>query len=188
MNYINTVANPEINQLSEIEKIERLRLVGKDELPDTSTPYQIKAGIYLRVSSGPQAEQDKASLPEQEKRAREEIKKKGWGFVTVKKDVISTSNGDTIKKRSGINAIFDYAKQGKIDIVIVWIDSRIGRNFKESQKIRDILRSYYVQIYSLKRPLQITDPRIYNPQKDKSNQIYQSLNDVMSMSEMYEFS
>jgi site-specific DNA recombinase len=189
MNYNNTAIKPDVNaNLSELELIERERLVGNCHLPDLTAPYAPKAGIYLRVSSGPQAEQDKASLPEQEKRAREEIKKKGWDLVTVKTDVISTSNGDTIEKRSGINDIFDYAKQGKIDIVIVWIDSRIGRNFRESQKIRDILRSYCVQIYSLKRPLQITDPRIYNPQKDKSNQIYQSLNDVMSMSEMYEFS
>ncbi len=189
MNYNNTATKSDVNaNLSELELIERERLVDSCHLPDLTAPYTPKAGIYLRVSSGPQAEQDKASLPEQEKRAIEEIKKKGWVLATVKKDVISTSNGDTIEKRKGLNVIFDYAKQGKIDIVIVWIDSRIGRNFRESQKIRDILRSYCVQIYSLKRPLQITDPRIYNPQKDKSNQIYQSLNDVMSMSEMYEFS
>lgn len=74
------------------------------------------------------------------------------------------------------------------DVLIVWIDSRLGRNPDETRVIRKLFRSYGVQIYSVKRPMPITYPRYYNPSRDKYRHIMEGFNDLNSESESYEFS
>jgi len=85
MFYSNTVIQPNVNtNLSEMERIERKRLTGSSELPNPNTPCTIRAAAYIRVSTGPQGEDDKASLPNQIKATSETIGFKPTHIKTFK--------------------------------------------------------------------------------------------------------
>ncbi len=189
MYYSNTVVQPNINtNLSEMERIERKRLTGSYELPDPNTPYTIRAGIYIRVSTGPQANDDKASIPEQRRAAMEVIEHNKWALIREYQDIEATSYEESPLSREGLsNAIRD-AENALYDVLLVWIDSRLGRNSEEVGMIRKSLRELGVQIYSVKKPLQIIDPRFYNPKIDRFRRVQEGIYDLMSDNESAEFS
>jgi site-specific DNA recombinase len=188
MYYSNTVIKPTFKPLSEIEKIERKRLLGNYQVPDPNTPYTIRAGNYARVSSGPQGEEDKASLPEQERRANEVIESNKWIFIRGYQDIKETTYEESPYEREGLKQALIDAENGLFDVLIVWIDSRLGRNADETREIRKRFRDFGVQIYSIKKPLSIIDPRFFTPKVDKFRKIQEGINDLMSESEMAEFS
>jgi len=181
MKYLNTVIKPNVNtNLSEIEQIERIRLLGKIELPDPKSAYTIKAAVYTRVSTRPQAGLDKASIPEQKSAARKVIEQNNWRFIRGYTDIQATSYEEKPEERKGLSQALEDAKNGLYDVLIVWTDSRLGRNSDETRKIRKWFKSFGVQIYSVRKPLQITDPRFYNPKGDKFKQFIEGINDLYS--------
>jgi len=189
MFYSNTVIKPEINtNLSEIETIERIRLLGRAHLPDPNSSYTIRAATYIRVSTGPQADSGKASIPEQRKEAQKQIEQNDWQFIKEYEDVKATSYEENPDEREGLSQALTDARNGLFDVLVVWIDSRLGRNSGENREIREQFRSSGVQVYSIKKPLPITDPRFYNPKRDKFKHIYEGVNDLMSEAESAEFS
>jgi len=187
MEYLNPVTKPEIANLSVIEMIERKRLLGAVELPDLNANYKIRAAIYIRVSSGPQANIDKASIPEQKSSANKVIEQNQWKFIDEYQDIKATTHEDNPEDRPGLTRALNDAKSGRFDVLIVWIDARLGRNSDETKLIRKNFRNYGVQLYSVKKPMPITDPRVFNPRGDKYKHIFEGVNDLMSESEMYEF-
>ena len=188
MYYSNTVIQPKINtNLSEMERIERKRLIGVSELPDPNTPYTIKAEIYGRVSLGPQGEDDKASLPEQKRAALELIEHNKWVLINEYQDIKRTSYEENPSEREGLSKALADAKAGLFDVLIVWIDSRLGRNPDETRTIRKMFREYGVQIYSIKKPLPVVDPRFFTSKIDKFRMIQEGFNDLSSASESAEF-
>jgi site-specific DNA recombinase len=188
MYYSNTVIQPNINtNLSEMEKIERKRLMGISELPDPNTPYTIRCVFYTRVSTGPQSEDGKASLPEQKRAALEVIEHNKWLLMDEYQDVAHTSYEESPSERKGLSKALVDAKEGRFDVLIVWIDSRLGRNPDETRSIRKMFREFGVQIYSIKKPLPVIDPRFFTSKIDKFRMIQEGFNDLTSASESAEF-
>lgn len=188
MLYSSTVIKADVNtNLSEIELIERTRLLGSTELLNPESDYIIRAAFYRRVSTGPQADDDKASISEQQTSAMKIIKQNGWQFIKEYADIKATSYEENAEIREGLSQALEDAKKGLFDVLIVWIDSRLGRNSSETGKIRNLFKTYGVQIYSVKKPLPVTDPRFYNPKRDKFKRIYEGVNDLFSEAESAEF-
>lgn len=188
MFYSNTVIQPNINtNLTEMERIERKRLMGISELPDPNTPYTIKASAYIRVSTRPQGEDDKASLPNQLKATSETIKHNGWVQINTYQDIQRTSFEENPYERSGLSKALDDAKKGLFDVLVVWVDSRLGRNQEETQAIRKMFRMLGVQTYSVLKPLPIIDPRFYSSKLDKFRMWQEGVNDLSSAAESAEF-
>ncbi len=82
-----------------------------------------RAAIYSRVSTAEQAEEDKASLTEQERRCREYCLEKGYDVVVVYSDVGS----GTTKKRPGFLQMLKEARQGLFDVIVTWKTDRLAR-------------------------------------------------------------
>lgn len=187
MYYSNTVIKPTLKTLSEIEKIERKRLLGDYQVPDPNTPYTIRTGYYIRVSTGPQGESDKASLPEQERRSKEVAESNNWLLVRGYQDIKETSYEENPYEREGLSQALKDAENGLLDVLIVWTDSRLGRNPDETREIRNKFREYGVQIYSINSPLPIVDPRFFTSKVDRFRRVQESIKDVFSESESAEF-
>ena len=188
MFYSNTVIQPNVNtNLSEMERIERKRLMGTAELPDPNSPYTIRASAYIRVSTGPQGEDDKASLPNQIKATSETIKHNGWVQTNTYQDIQRTSDEENPYQRKGLSQALEDAKNGFYDVLVVWVDSRLGRNQEETQAIRKMFRLLGVQTYSVLKPLPIIDPRFYTPKLDKFRMWQEGVNDLSSAAESAEF-
>ncbi len=189
MYFNNTVLKPDVNtNLSEIEQIERFRLLGKIELPDPSTEYTIRTGIYVRVSTGPQADKDKGSIEEQEEAGLKVIEQNDWKYTATYKDIKATSYEENPEEREGLSQALKAAELGLFDVLIIWSDSRLGRNSAETIRMRKKFNGFGVQIYSVKTPFPVEDPRFYNAENNGLNNISQYLNDVMSESEAKRFS
>lgn len=188
MYYSNTVIQPNINtNLSEMERIERKRLTGSYELPDPSTPYTIRAATYVRVSTSPQAEDDKASLPNQRKTTLELIEHNQWNLFKRYEDVKHTSDEENPYEREGLSQALEDASKGLFDVLVVWVDSRLGRNYEEIQGVRKTFRLLGVQTYSVLKPLPVIDPRFYSPKVDKFRMWQEGVNDLSSAAESAEF-
>lgn len=188
MYYSNTVIKPNINtNLSEIERIERKRLTGSYELPDPSEPYSVRAATYVRVSTGPQGESDKASLPTQRKETKEVIENNKWTLIGKYEDIHRTSKEESPNEREGLSQSLEDAKKGLFDVLVVWSDSRLGRNANETQLIRKMFRECGVQIYSTLKPLPIIDPRFFTSKIDTSRLWQEGVSDLSSAAESAEF-
>jgi len=188
MFYSNTVIQPNINtNLSEMERIERKRLTGSYELPNPNTPCTIRAAAYIRVSTGPQGEDDKASLPNQIKATSETIEHNKWVQTNTYQDIQRTSEEENPYEREGLSQALNDAKNGLYDVLVVWVDSRLGRNQEETQAVRKMFRLLGVQTYSVLKPLPIIDPRFYTPKLDKFRMWQEGVNDLSSASESAEF-
>lgn len=189
MTYTNPVIQPNINtDLSQIERIERKRLTGTYELPDPSVPYTIRCAFYRRVSGGPQAEDEKASLPAQKKEQHRVKDQNKWSLFREYEDVKPTTYEEDPFERDGLAHALKDAEKGLYDVLVIWIDSRLGRNIEETRIIRKLFRERGVQIYSIKKPLPLIDPRFYVPKIDKFRMLQEGFNDLSSASESAEFS
>lgn len=188
MYYSNIVVKPEVTPLSIIELIERERLLGRIELPDPNSDYKIRAAIYGRLSTGPQADEDKGSREEQKEAGLKVIRQNDWEFVAIYEDIKATSYEEKPEEREGLSKALEAARRGLFDVLVIWIDSRLGRNSEETKLIRKLFNNLGVQIYSVKRPLPIKDPRFFYPGKDKFNKVMQAFSDLTSENESAEFS
>lgn len=186
-NYTTTVKPETKTELSELEQFEYKRLAGNTDRPDPKSPYTIKAAIYARVSSGPQATADKVSIPEQIEKGKEIIENNDWQLTTVYEDHKATTHETDYNDRPAMKQAVKDASIGKFDVLVIWIDSRLGRNPDETKKIRKVLKDHGVQVYSVKKPNLITDPRFFVPKRDRYNHIIEGFNDLISEADSYEF-
>lgn len=144
--FANIVLNSELDKLKDKQLIEELK-----------RPLEIKAAIYLRVSTKEQATKDKASLKEQEKQAKELIERNGWTFIETYKD--EGKSGTKADGREAYLKLKDDAKLKLFNLIVVWDFDRFGRNTGEMIMARDELRKYGVQITSVNCPIDIESPR-----------------------------
>lgn len=82
--------------------------------------------------------------------------------------------------RDGIKLIMDNVETGKIDLVLVTENDRLGRNQYETQGIRNSLIKMGVQVNSVEQPKQLYCPNCYNPFEDDSGVIMDMVSDVKS--------
>lgn len=87
-----------------------------------------KVGIYVRVSTGPQAKEG-YSIPEQKERLTAYCKARDWQIVKVYVDAGYT--GSNIE-RPGMESLINDVKEGNIDTVLVYKLDRLSRSQKDT--------------------------------------------------------
>ena len=115
-----------------------------------------KACIYTRVSTDAQGEDDKVSLPEQERMAKACIESKGWSYIRTYED-----NGYTGRNtnRPGLQRMLADLKAGGIDVVVIWKLDRLSRKQRDTITIiEDVLLENNVDLVSLTETLDTTTP------------------------------
>lgn len=115
-----------------------------------------KACVYTRVSTDAQGEEDKVSLPEQERMAKACIESKGWQYICTYED-----NGYTGRNtnRPGLQKMLTDIKTGKIDVVVIFKLDRLSRKQRDTLTIiEDVLLENNVDLVSLNETLDTTTP------------------------------
>ena len=166
------------NGFSNLLLLEQRRLWGNVGPPDLSQDYQVQAVAYVRVSTKLQAQEDKASLPEQINRAREVAKREDWQLIQVYQD--AGKSGTSLEHRDGLQQLINDARKGLFSVVIVWDYDRLGRNYVDVGAVREHLRQLGIQTYAISTPASIQDPRIYNPKDDEARKILEHTSDLFS--------
>lgn len=122
----------------------------------------IRAAIYARVSTKPQAREDKVSIEHQLRECKKFIEKERWLCVGEFVDPGVTAN--TIE-RPGLKTLF--ASLEKFDVVLAWDFDRFYRERRSvAGYILDTLDENRKQITSIKQPIPIYDPQEYDPRQN----------------------
>jgi len=122
----------------------------------------IRAISYARVSSKPQAGEDKISIPDQIRKCKQFISKQGWKFVGGFADPGITAN---TLERDGLKELF--SKMDQWDVVVAWDFDRFYRESRGvAGYILDTLDENRKQITSIKQPIPIYDPQSYDPREN----------------------
>jgi len=136
----------------------------------------MRAIVWAAVSSKPQAEESKASLPQQITDARTVIERNEWAEVHPPLVV----DGHT-RSYTGISPLLDacadmpqyttlieLARADSIDIVVCRSRDRLGRTDVLVSEIEGYLRTHGCQVYSLDMPARIQDPEEFRSNRDKA--------------------
>lgn len=105
----------------------------------------MRAFCYCRVSTEEQSTDDHYSLANQEKKAKDYAKIKGWQVGRVRKDV--ASGKDT--NRSGFQELVSCVKAREIDVVLVYRLDRLSRNVRDIYDVIDLMREHDVAFVSI---------------------------------------
>jgi len=132
--------------------------------------------IWAAVSSKPQAEESKASLPQQITDSRAVIERNEWAEVCEPLVV----DGHT-RSYTGISPLLDatadmpqyatlveLARSDSIDIVVCRSRDRLGRTDVLVSEIEGYLRTHGCQVYSLDMPARIQNPEEFRSNRDKA--------------------
>ena len=95
---------------------------------------QIRAAIYVRVSTREQAEHG-YSLQEQIRSCREHCEKNNWKVTRIyKEEGVSGKNLD----RPKLLLLFDHCEQYQFDVIVFWKLDRLTRNLKDFHNIPNL--------------------------------------------------
>lgn len=109
---------------------------------------------YIRVSTKKQAEQG-ISMDVQMSKIRKYCDLHDFELVTFKIDTVSA---EFVKKRKGATEVFQMAKEGKVDHVVVYKLDRLFRNAEESLFHSRILKEQGVELHSLTESIDTSTP------------------------------
>jgi len=124
--------------------------------------HTVRAAIYARVSTKPQAGEDKVSIPDQLRECRKFIEKEDWHYAGEFVDPGISAN--TIE-RPGLKKLL--SSLGQFDVVLAWDFDRFYRERRSvAGFILDTLDEHKKQITSLKQPIPIYDPLHYDPREN----------------------
>lgn len=107
---------------------------------------------YCRVSSEEQAADDHYSLGNQQQRATDLAKSKGWKIIRVEKDVASGKDTD----RHGFGELVKAIKCGGVECVLVYRLDRLSRNVRDIYDFLDLIKTYDVAFVSITEGLDTT--------------------------------
>jgi site-specific DNA recombinase len=117
---------------------------------------KINAVGYIRVSTGKQAKDDKASLEIQERDIREYCEKNGYSLVEIYKD-IQTGSDRKSQRKNYLRMIQDI-DNGGIDVVIAWLQDRLFRGINYAMV--DLLTRVNDQKVNVELVKENFDPRL----------------------------
>ena len=136
----------------------------------------MRAVIWAAVSSKPQAEESKASLPQQITDSRVIIERNDW----LEAHPPLVVDGHT-RSYTGISPLLDacadmpqyatlveLARSDSIDIVVCRSRDRLGRTDVLVSEIEGYLRTHGCQVYNLDMPARIQDPEEFRSHRDKA--------------------
>ena len=106
---------------------------------------KLKAVVYARVSTDDQNTDEKVSIPEQLRWAKEEVQNRQWEWAG--EYVEPGVTGDTeVEKRPKLSQLLDDAKLHKFDVVLLYYSSRFAREQDIGMKACRILGNSKVQV------------------------------------------
>lgn len=143
----------------------------------------MRVAVYVRVSTHGQADEDKVSIPDQIKWARELSGEQNWEFSEnrIYQDILK---GDTeLEKRDGFIRLLNDAKLDKFDVVLVWHSSRIAREVDISGRFCRLLGNYKVQVYCRNIPFEVVKKENYYWGGNYQQQVMTSLAGVNDQQE-----
>ena len=112
----------------------------------------MRAAGYIRVSTPRQAEDDKISLNEQERRFREHCRSKSHTITTIYSDVASGAT----KKRPGFQQMLRDAQAGKADVIVAWKADRLARGISPCAALYEALENTNITIETIAEPFDRT--------------------------------
>jgi site-specific DNA recombinase len=122
----------------------------------------IRAAVYCRVSTKPQAGEDKVSIPDQLRECKAYVNKQGW---VVTGEYIDPGISANILDRPGLSNLL--RSMDAWDVVVAWDFDRFYRDKRSvAGYILDILDENRKQITSTKQPIPIYDPETFDPKQN----------------------
>lgn|GEM_PF-3116510 len=122
----------------------------------------VRAAVYARVSTRPQAGEDKISIPDQLRECRKFAAANNWAIAG---DFIDPGISANIIERPGIKKLFESSSEW--DLVIAWDFDRFYRDRRSvAGYILDRVDELKKQITSVKQPIPIYDPAAYEPREN----------------------
>ena len=109
---------------------------------------------YVRVSSETQKRKNN-SIPLQKKKIKEYCSLNDFDLIDVYED--DGVSGMSIDKRNGFKSMVEFMKENKIDGIVVWSLSRLGRKMKDVVEFMDFLKSNNIGFFSIKENLSNDD-------------------------------
>lgn len=141
----------------------------------------MRFGIFAAVSSSPQADEDKASLPYQEEKCRSVALAKGWqdtGLTYVVPGKSRTKYVDlTVAEREipELAQLIEDARRGRFDLLMLYDFNRL-RDLLDP--VAKTLHSYNVQIYSVNQPVEpLAD---FTPEGADSDSMVRGMSQIIS--------
>lgn len=122
----------------------------------------IRAAIYARVSTKPQAGEDKISITDQLRECKKFLEKEGWHCACEFVDPGTTAN---CLERPGLQKLL--ASLDQFDVALAWDFDRFYRERRSvAGYIIDTFDEHRKQITSVKQPIPIYDPKDYDPRQN----------------------
>lgn len=109
---------------------------------------------YVRVSSEIQKRKNN-SIPLQKKKIKGYCSLNDFDLIDVYED--DGVSGMSIDKRNGFKSMVEFMKENKIDGIVVWSLSRLGRKMKDVVEFMDFLKSNNIGFFSIKENLSNDD-------------------------------
>ena len=122
----------------------------------------IRAAVYVRVSTKPQAGEDKISIPDQLRECRKFAASNNW---TIAGDFVDPGISANTIERPALKRLFESSNTW--DLVIAWDFDRFYRDKRSvAGYILDRVDELKKQITSVKQPIPIYDPSAYEPREN----------------------
>ena len=109
---------------------------------------------YVRVSSVTQKIKNN-SIPLQKRKINDYCRLNDYELVEVYED--DGISGMSINKREGYKKMITFLKENKIDGIVVWSLSRLGRKMKDVVEFMDYLKTNNISFFSIKENLSNDD-------------------------------
>ena len=109
----------------------------------TRTKAPTRAALYARVSTTGHGQDVGLQLEE----LRQVAQQRGWEIVA---EITDKGISGIKKERPGLDQMLDFARQGKVDLVVVWKLDRLGRSLQHLLAVLDELGSLGVGFVSLR--------------------------------------
>ena len=109
---------------------------------------------YVRVSSVTQKIKNN-SIPLQKRKINDYCRLNDYDLVEVYED--DGISGMSINKREGYKKMITFLKENKIDGIVVWSLSRLGRKMKDVVEFMDYLKTNDIRFFSIKENLSNDD-------------------------------
>lgn len=140
----------------------------------------LRVAYYPRVSSDPQAEEDKASLGEQIEEMEVIAKQKGWIVVGVFSEECSGSI--LFRERPQGSKIMTLVENNEVDLVMLWDNDRLGRDVNAliAKIARTEFREFGIQLYSIHQPIEPKPRELYDPYAEDTSLWLESVTDAAS--------
>lgn len=116
---------------------------------------KLKACVYTRVSTERQGEDNKVSLPEQERRGKAYIEASGWEYIGTYED--NGISGKKMENRPALQRMLKDIDGGKIDVVVIYKLDRLSRKQKDTIiLIEDVFKTKHIGLASVCEKLDTT--------------------------------